>query len=321
MNASVIIPAFNAEKTIGKCLDSLAKQSVKGFETIVVDDGSKDGTARIVKGFPKVRLLEQKNSGPAVARNNGAKAAKGGIIIFTDSDCILEKDWLKEMLKPFEDNEIVGVQGKYKCNQKEIIARLIQLEIEKNHEKMARQKSIDFMATYSAAYRKSVFSEMNGFDTSFPIASGEDTDLSFRVSAKGYKMVFNPKAIVLHTHPASLKKYLKIKFFRAFWRTKVYKRHKGKMVKDSYTSQLIKVQVALFFFGFFLIVFSPIFPIYLSWAAVVFVVLLLTGIPFAASIFSKDKTVAILSPFIIVLRTAAFGFGLLAGTVRELLGK
>ncbi len=321
LKASVIIPAFNAEKTIGKCLESMEKQSFSNFEIIIVDDGSMDRTGKIAKKFSKARIVKQENAGPAVARNRGAKESKGEIIVFTDSDCIAEKNWLTEMTEPFCDKEIAGVQGRYKCRQKELIARLIQLEIEKRYAKMVKHKFIDFIGTYSAAYRRSVFERLKGFDTSFPIASGEDTDFSFRVSRAGYKMVFNQKAIIFHTHPTSFWKYLKIKFFRAFWRTKVYKRHKGKMVKDSYTSQLIKVQTGLFYLLF------PVAIVAIVWPELAFLftlnalLLFLTGFPFAFWAFSKDKTVAVISPFVILLRTAMFAGGLATGIAREALGK
>jgi cellulose synthase/poly-beta-1,6-N-acetylglucosamine synthase-like glycosyltransferase len=321
MKASIIIPAYNAEKTIAQCLESMGRQFFSGYETIVVDDGSSDLTAQIVSRFKNVKLVRQKNSGPAVARNNGASQAKGEIVVFTDSDCIADRQWLARMLKPFEDKAIAGVQGRYKSRQRKIIARLIQLEIEKSYAKMKRQESIDFIGTYSAAYRKSLFKEMQGFDTSFPIASGEDTDLSFRIEGKGGKLVFSPKAIVFHRHPASLGKYLKIKFSRAFWRTKVYKRHKGKMLKDAYTSQTVKAQTALFYAlipaaGLALI--SPglaLLPLSLLG------LLFLSTVPFAAWAFQKDKAPAIVSPFTSILRTAAFGLGLAAGTIREIGGK
>lgn len=321
MKASVVIPAYNAEKTIGKCLDSLQSQSFKDFEAIVVDDESNDRTAEAAKKFPKARVLRQKHAGPAVARNFGTREAKGGIVVFTDSDCVLDRDWLAEMLKPFDDASIVGVQGSYKSNQKEIVARLIQLEIENRHEKMANKKDIDFMGTYSAAYRKSVFMEMKGFDESFPIASGEDTDLSFRINEAGYRMVFNPKAIVFHRHPTSLLKYLKVKFFRAYWRTKVYKRHKAKMVNDAYTSNLIKVQIALFLLGIFLAAFSVLVPIYLNWTLLVFALLFLSTLRFATWAIARDPLVGLVSPFTEIARTMSFSAGLFLGTLRELFGK
>jgi len=134
-------------------------------------------------------------------------------------------------------------------------------------------------------------------------------------------MLFNPKAIVFHSHPTSLWHYLKIKFFRAYWRTKVYKRHKGKMAKDSYTSQAVKLQAALFYL-LVLAAAGALFAVF-SFAAMLAILVLLfaTTLPFAAWAFSRDKTVAIISPFVSMLRTAMFGIGLALGTLRELLGK
>ena len=319
MKASVIIPAYNAESTIGECLKALEKQSFKDFEVIVVDDGSKDRTGEAAKGFKGVKVFSQKNAGPAKARNLGAKNAKGEIIIFTDSDCIPERKWVEEMLKPMEDSEVVGVQGTYKTSQKEIVARLIQLEIEQRHEKMAKKKYIDFMGTYSAGYRRKIFLELGGFDESYPIASGEDAEFSFRVNEAGYKMIFNIAAVVWHKHPDNFWKYLKIKFNRAFWRMKVYKDHKGKMMKDSYTSQSIKVQI---FLGLVFILSLAILPF--SQNATVGVLpiaslslLIITTLPFAVWAVRRDFIVGFLSPPIILLRTAAFGLGIVWSGIKR----
>jgi len=322
VKASVVIAAMNAEKFIGKCLDSLEGQSFKDFEVIVVDDGSSDNTIGAANAYPRVRVLKQDHAGPAIARNNGAWAAKGQIIVFTDSDCVLERNWLEEMVRPFKEKEIAGVQGRYRTRQKSIIARLIQLEIERSYVKMAKRKFIDFMGTYSAAYRKKVFEEMKGFDTSFPIASGEDTDLSFRVSEAGYKMVFRPKAIVFHTHPESLRKYLKIKFFRAFWRTKVYKRHRGKMVKDAYTSQMVKAQLLLFYGAFVVLaVAAAIEGITIFYVGVTLLLLFLSTLPFALWSIRKDFAVGLASIPLGLLRTAFFGAGFATGILNQVISK
>jgi len=317
MKASVIIPAFNAEKTIEECLKALKAQSLKPFEIIVVDDGSTDNTPKIVKKIGGIRLLRQENSGPAKARNFGAENAKGNVLVFTDSDCIADRDFLREITGPFEEKNVAGVQGKYKTKQKELVARLTQLEIEQRHEKMAKQRFIDFMGSYAAAYRANVFNAMKGFDTSFPMASGEDTDLSFRISKTGKKMVFAEKAVVWHTHPSSWAKYFKVKFFRAFWRAKIYGKHKGKIVKDAYTSQLLKIQLGLIY----------LFPLALIvWAAnqnqfwepvVIFMAFIATTIPFAFWAIKRDKVVGTLFPFVAIFRTISFGIGLICGAVRE----
>ncbi|MBI5205634.1 MAG: glycosyltransferase family 2 protein [Nitrospirae bacterium] len=105
---SVVIPAYNAQKTIAACLDSLMKQDYPGdYEVIVVDDGSSDSTPDIISGYERVRLMKQANAGPAAARNKGAMDAKGEIILFTDSDCVPEGNWITEMMAPFKDNKDV----------------------------------------------------------------------------------------------------------------------------------------------------------------------------------------------------------------------
>ncbi|MBR2810610.1 MAG: glycosyltransferase family 2 protein, partial [Solobacterium sp.] len=87
---SVIIPAFNAEKTIARCLDSLVSQLTGAEEIIVVDDGSADATVQVVDEYagryPDIRLIRKRNGGPSSARNAGILAAKGDYILFADSD-------------------------------------------------------------------------------------------------------------------------------------------------------------------------------------------------------------------------------------------
>jgi len=78
---------------------------------------------------------------------------------------------------------------------------------------------------------------LGGFDTGFPLTLGEDAEFSYRLSQKGYKMVFNPQAFVYHKHPHTLKEYLRVKYWRAYWRIPAYKKNPQKMIKDSYTPQ------------------------------------------------------------------------------------
>jgi GT2 family glycosyltransferase len=83
----------------------------------------------------------------------------------------------------------------------------------------------------------------------------EDVDLAYRISSDGYKLYFNPGAVVYHLHPESLSKYIRLKFWRGFWRTILYRKFRNKAIKDSYTPDSLKIQVLLIF---------PIFLITLS---------------------------------------------------------
>lgn len=95
---SIIIPVYNVEKYIKKCLDSVFNQTYKDYEVIVVNDGTKDNSMDIVKDYDVI-VVNQKNQGLSAARNNGLKKAKGEYILFLDSDDYIENDLLKELDK------------------------------------------------------------------------------------------------------------------------------------------------------------------------------------------------------------------------------
>lgn len=109
---SVIVPVYNSEKYLKKCLDSIMGQTYKDFEVIVVNDGSTDNSSNIIKKY-NVKLINQDNSGVSVARNNGIKNSKGEYFIFVDSDDYIEKDLLKKINESLDNNpDIVRYQTK-----------------------------------------------------------------------------------------------------------------------------------------------------------------------------------------------------------------
>lgn len=316
MDISVIVPAYNAQPYISRCIEALLSQSFNpnNYEVIVVDDGSSDQTADIIKNYP-VKYVYQKNQGPATARNRGVKEAKGDIILFTDADCVPTGNWIEEMVRPFKSPHIAAVKGAYLTNQKEVVARLAQVEFEERFEMLKKADSIDMVDTYSAGFRKAIFSQMGGFDTTFPVANNEDTDLSYKMSRHGFKMAFNPVAVVYHLkHPDSIKKYARLKFWRGYWRMVVYKRFPDKMLKDTYTPQALKLQILTLFLTFFFIPVAVIFPglgIYLLCATVLIFGLLLA--PFTLLAIMRDPAVAIFAPFFLTVRAASLGSGMLWG--------
>ncbi len=324
VNYSVIVPAYNAEKTIADCLRALGCQSLvpADYEVIVVDDGSKDGTAEVVKTFP-VRYLHQANRGPATARNHGAREARGGIILFTDSDCVPVADWLAEMAKPFGDPDVVAVKGAYRTNQRSLTARFAQVEFDERFELLKRAASIDMVDTYSAAYRKDVFRQAGGFDESFPVANNEDTELSYKLSRMGRKMVFNPEAVVYHlNHPDSLRRYARLKFWRGYWRMVVYRRYPDKMMKDSYTPQTLKLQILFLFLTAGWLSAMLLWPKGIVYPlAVTLVLYCMSMAPFALLAISRDPVVGMLSPFFLSVRAASLGLGFLWGVLRQERGR
>ena len=120
---SIIIPVYNAEKNIKRCLKSVINQTYKNIEIIVVNDGSTDKTAKYVEEFKKddnrIQLINKKNEGVSVARNFGIKVSKGSYINFVDSDDWLELNAIETLYKEIKENNVDLVRGNYYRNYDE----------------------------------------------------------------------------------------------------------------------------------------------------------------------------------------------------------
>jgi glycosyltransferase involved in cell wall biosynthesis len=314
VEASIIIPTFNGSSRIGNCLDALLEQTAgRDVEIIVVNDGSTDDTVDVIGRYSTVVLINQSNAGPASARNRGAMESKGKILLFTDDDCIAAPHWLNSMLEPFGDPAVVGAKGVYRTQQKSLIARFVQIEYEDRYRLMSAADSIDFIDTYSAAFRRERFLEMNGYDTSFPVACAEDAELSYRMSNFGWKMKFAPTAIVYHTHPNTLLAYVKKKYKFAFWRVIAVRKNPSKGIKDSHTPQLMKLQLlfapALLAALLLDLTMRRIVPAFVLVIGLFF----LSTLPFAIRAFRKDPVVGVLSPALLALRACAQLVGVIGG--------
>ena len=209
---SVVIPVYNCEKFIGKCLQSLAVLNHPDYEVIVIDGGSIDRTRQVCSEYPWVRLLCEENAGVSRSRNIGIKMARGNFIAFTDGDCIADPEWLGQLEKLFADPRVAGVGGDQLSPED---------ESEKGAQIHAFMKAISFSMDYvkniksicqtdhnptcNVMYRKSVLDEVGGFDES--LRDGEDLDLDLQIRRRGYCLLYNPNAIVRHYRPNSYHAY------------------------------------------------------------------------------------------------------------------
>jgi lipopolysaccharide/colanic/teichoic acid biosynthesis glycosyltransferase len=316
---SVIIPAKNAARTLGECLNAVLHQADmqlgQDYEVIVVDDGSTDETARIAEEC-KVRVIRQSSMGPAAARNAGTRISKGSIVAFTDADCAPSTTWLMDLTRPFQNPDVVGAKGVYRTHQTAMAARFVQLEYEYKYARMRNLASIDFIDTYSAAYRKEVFLLNGGFNESFPVPSVEDQEFSFRLAAKGYRLVFEPLAVVYHFHDRNLSDYLHRKFGIGYWKAVMLQWIPEKTFSDSHTAPTQRVEILLLGLLLAAIPFIAVWPYY---ASVYFVLMLLLFVsitsPFMIFVGKRDAQVLWVAPWMLIGRAGALGVGLLKGFI------
>lgn len=203
---SIIIPSYNEEKYIQKCLDSLLNQTYKKREIILVDDGSNDRTLEIAKKFPLV-LLSQKHKGPGLARNYGASKAKGEILVFADSDMIYEKDYIKRLIAPILKGSTVGTFNKELiANKNNIWSRCwsINSDLKPGERDLGNDKELNIFR----AIKKDLFDKISGFNPNFGYY--DDRSLSEKLCKKA---LLAKGAISYHFNPESLSEV----FFSSRW--------------------------------------------------------------------------------------------------------
>lgn len=199
---SVNIPAYNEEKFIRACLESLANQTYPNYEVIVVDDGSNDKTVSIINEFvakdPRFKLVNQNHGGEAVARNTAAAASKGEILCFLDADLAFAPDFIDKLTEPIRKGVATGTfsREEFVKNYENHWARSWNLN---DGMTTAKRHPDDFPYedTTFRALPKKVFDSVEGFSSK---GSGDDKTLSAKL---GYKAKAAPGAICYHFNPDS----------------------------------------------------------------------------------------------------------------------
>lgn len=215
MKISVIIPFYNSQETIEKCLDALAEQYVKPDEVILVDNRSTDNSIKIVQAFKKnhtdlnIILAEETKPGPAAARNKGLKIVTGDIITFTDSDCMPAKNWLYEIKKAFSNLKFGAVAGQIVgCKPGSIFDKFHALFTMKGftHSQTFNEFTLvrGGFPTANLSIKKTILDQISGFCDTMKIYS-EDYDLCARIYRAGFCIRYTTDAIVYHRHRNNLK--------------------------------------------------------------------------------------------------------------------
>ena len=336
LRCSVVLPVCDSARTITRCLDGLAQQTVPAgaLEVLVVDAGCRDGTLPLVEQWradhPAVplRCLRLPAAGRGVnplaaARNFGVQHAAAPLVLFTEADCAPDAGWAAALLRVFEDNRtgqrVMGARGAFRTEQRGLVPRFVQAEYEDRYYRVRHRDQIDFIDNYSAAYRRDLFLSNGGFDVEF--GADEDQELSFRLAEKGYRLVFAPQATVTHLHDTGLLDYIRRKYAQGFWKAPLTQLHPDRMVQDTHTPQVLKLQIVLL--SLMLLLLPPAllglrWPL-LDWLwpleGALLLLFLLSALPFLAKLARRSPALAAFGPLMLGARALALGSGYLAGTV------
>jgi len=239
LKLSVIIPTYNRAEDLERCLVSLANQTYKDFETIVVDNGSTDETPEILKKYP-VRVVNDAAKNVTHLFNAGWQNSGAEIIVFINDDAEAVPAWLENLLGTFERFKDAGAVGGPTILPEEVLNNQEMLRLHQSAKKNFLLKGpawiyenlilegkysevgalcesgaysvggsllactklkepfpVDLLSITNCAIKRSVLKELNGLDENFRFTHG-DGDLFIRIKRAGYKLIFEPKAIVWH---------------------------------------------------------------------------------------------------------------------------
>lgn len=212
---SVIIPAYNAEQSLGYQLEALYKQDFDGdWEVVVIDNGSTDNTANVVKTYQRkmshlklVQASERKNR--SYARNKGVKAARGNILLFCDADDIVSENWITVMSNALREHTLVICPAETR-----LLRKSAENEIYLNRTSL-KDIYLDFLPVAmgcNSGVRRDAFEAIGGFSESFP--RHQDVDLSWRLQLMGYDIHLTNDTVVYYrprnTYRAILKQGIEI---------------------------------------------------------------------------------------------------------------
>ncbi len=206
---SVVIPAYNEEAGIEACLKSVLSQTVKPDRIIVVNDGSTDGTAEILRRYEEhltVIHIPENTGNKALALKEAVPLLKGEVVVYTDADSVLHPRAFERMLVHFLDREVGGVSGFVKSKKHNVVTGMRELQYEFGQRVlksgMAAMNAVPVIPGCVGAVRREFF------DPS-PDTITEDTDLTFSITERGYKVVYETGAEVWTSDPPNLRSYIR----------------------------------------------------------------------------------------------------------------
>ena len=242
MFVSVVIPTYNRQPILEKCLAALEQQLISGtaverYEVVVVDDGSTDGTPDWLRQnaarFPHVRLIEQVHGGPAEGRNRGVDQAHGDVIVFIDSDLVVTPVFLAMHAAALQRSW--RRTGDRLCFTYGAVINTANFEQPTAERHKLRDLSWAYFATGNVAIDRSVLEQSGLFDTGFRLYGWEDLELGERLRRMNVRLIKCPEAVGYHWHPAlrldQIPRLIEVEGERAKMGLVFYRKHPTRRVR------------------------------------------------------------------------------------------
>lgn len=209
---SLYIPCYNVEQYIGPVIEGVLRQTCVPDEILIIDDGCKDRTVEIAARYPVLIVKHEGNRGLAAARNTGIRNARNEAISSLDSDCVPEPDWLEKLMAAFDDPRVALAGGQLREGILDSTAdRWRQAHMSQD---WGTERLIDpaYIFGNNQIVRRKVIEEV-GWYTENLRTNGEDVDISKRVLAAGYRVVYEPMARVTHVRRDNIRSVM-----NTYWR-------------------------------------------------------------------------------------------------------
>jgi glycosyltransferase involved in cell wall biosynthesis len=205
---SVVVCAYNEERTIGECLASLARCQYPDLEVLVCDDGSTDRTREIAEGFP-FRILRLRHGGLSRARNAGLGASTGAIVAYLDADAACHPEWPFYLALSLEEPEVAATGGpNLPVPDAGFVERAVALSPGGPTEVLVTDDRAEHVPGCNMAYRARVLESIAGFDAMYTSA-GDDVDVCWKLLERGHQIAFAPPAQVRHHRRNTVRGYLR----------------------------------------------------------------------------------------------------------------
>jgi len=196
LKVTVAIPCYNGAAYVGQAIEAVLNQSRPADEVLVIDDGSADNSAEIIRRYPVHLIQHDVNKGLATSRNTAIAAASGEVLVFVDVDAYADPHMLAVLLREYDDPKVGGVGGQgIESNIRSLADRWRRVHASQTHGQLP--KDVDFLYGICMSFRLSALREVGGFNPVYR-TNAEDVDVGLRLNTAGYRLRYEPEAKVYH---------------------------------------------------------------------------------------------------------------------------